>query len=617
MGYKGPHELLALLADAGKVQANVNTLGPGPILELLAALLRQTPERLLSLTVHRFTSTLTLTARDSVPNTICDFKTTVKYFVRATLPICLRCLKQDITPHERLAWSLRALPVCSEHRCWLVGRCPSCNRTLRSERPALSVCRCGKSLDDIEPISLTDAAIMPAAMLHDLFVRGVSCLPEMSAAALCWWTERLATAVAKTPAWIEHSRERLTLDSKPMDSSIVWLAAAEMVRHWPDHLYDFLDAFQQVPKHRQTSTGVALRFGLLLREAALLEDLGYPTPAEAFRPYLLERYSGGHLSRKVCLFKRPQDRMLLGNRPWITQTEAGNLLQVRKAAVNQLVEQNILVGQIHSAGSNGRSVGLVQRESVEKLRRDLHSAIDVPMVQSRLGLGKRAVHDLIHDGVLSRAVRTHKGWRVPTSSVATLESLCHSAQTIESYDSRWLMIRQATRIFGPTGLTLSRLLALIQAGRVRVRLADPARLVHGLAVNRNDLELMLPELQHRKQNTHGCPLHRLGKILIPGRPMKVDALKRWIDAGLLEVQQLGRARVVSQDEILRFRATYCLRKEAIRILGITSSTLKIWQDAGRILPIFPKPITPHAGLYLYRRVDLKLLRSTQHRRNAA
>jgi len=128
---------------------------------------------------------------------------------------------------------------------------------------------------------------------------------------------------------------------------------------------------------------------------------------------------------------------------------------------------------------------------------------------------------------------------------------------------------------------------------------------------------MLPELQHRKQNTHGCPLHRLGKILIPGRPMKVDALKRWIDAGLLEVQQLGRARVVSQDEILRFRATYCLRKEAIRILGITSSTLKIWQDAGRILPIFPKPITPHAGLYLYRRVDLKLLRSTQHRRNAA
>ena len=190
---------------------------------------------------------------------------------------------------------------------------------------------------------------MPAAMLHDLFVRGVSCLPEMSAAALCWWTERLGTAAAKTPAWIEHSRELLALDSKSMGDSIAWLAAAEMVRHWPDHLYDFLGAFQQVPKHLQTSTGVALRFGLLLREAALLEELGYPTPAEALRHYLLERYSGGHLSRKICLFKRNQDRMLLGNRPWMTQTEAANLLQVRKAAVSQLVEQNILVGQIHAA----------------------------------------------------------------------------------------------------------------------------------------------------------------------------------------------------------------------------------------------------------------------------
>ena len=87
-------------------------------------------------------------------------------------------------------------------------------------------------------------------MLHDLFAQGVSCLPEMSAAALCWWTERLAAAAAKTPTWIKRIGELLKLDMATPAESIVWLAATKMVRQWPDHFYDFLDAFQQVPKHR-------------------------------------------------------------------------------------------------------------------------------------------------------------------------------------------------------------------------------------------------------------------------------------------------------------------------------------------------------------------------------
>ncbi|HPM83366.1 MAG TPA: TniQ family protein [Candidatus Anammoximicrobium sp.] len=58
MGYEGPHRLRALIVDAGKVQANVNALHPGPILDILAVLLRQPPEMLLSMTVHRLAPTL-------------------------------------------------------------------------------------------------------------------------------------------------------------------------------------------------------------------------------------------------------------------------------------------------------------------------------------------------------------------------------------------------------------------------------------------------------------------------------------------------------------------------------------------------------------------------------
>jgi hypothetical protein len=78
MGYEGPHRLRALIVDVGKVQANVNVLRPGPILDLLAMLLRQPPEMLLSLTVHRLAPTLVFPGEPSPLPSLCDSKTTLK-----------------------------------------------------------------------------------------------------------------------------------------------------------------------------------------------------------------------------------------------------------------------------------------------------------------------------------------------------------------------------------------------------------------------------------------------------------------------------------------------------------------------------------------------------------
>ena len=82
MGYEGPHRLRALIVDVGKVQANVNVLRPGPILDILAVLLRQPPEMLLSMTVHRFAPTLVFPGEPSQTASLCDSKTTLKYFAR-------------------------------------------------------------------------------------------------------------------------------------------------------------------------------------------------------------------------------------------------------------------------------------------------------------------------------------------------------------------------------------------------------------------------------------------------------------------------------------------------------------------------------------------------------
>ena len=276
MGYEGPHRLRALIVDVGKVQANVNVLRPGPILDILAVLLRQSPEMLLSMTVHRLAPTLVFPGEPSQTASLCDSKTTLKYFARGEFPVCPACLRQDTAPYERLAWSLYSLPACREHRSNLLGR-----------------------------------------------------------------------------------------------------------------------------------------------------------------------YAGGYLSRKVSLFQRPEDRQLLRDRTWITQTEAATILKVRNGAIFQLIQQGSLTGHVQPAGNHGRSVGFVLRESVENLQRDLQSAVGVTTAASRLGIGTAAVRDLIHDGVLPRVVRINHGWRIPVSSLSALEALFQGALTSEDPCASWISLREA------------------------------------------------------------------------------------------------------------------------------------------------------------------------------
>jgi hypothetical protein len=81
-------------------------------------------------------------------------------------------------------------------------------------------------------------------------------------------------------------------------------------------------------------------------------------------------------------------------------------------------------------------------------------------------------------------------------------------------------------------------------------------------------------------------------------------LAKWISAKLLKARKSGRARIVSTEEVQRFRSRYCLADEACQLLDITRSTLSHWEAEGLVLPVYGKRVTPGAGFSLYRREDL-------------
>jgi hypothetical protein len=267
-----------------------------------------------------------------------------------------------------------------------------------------------------------------------------------------------------------------------------------MFQGWPKRFREFLGVYQEVSKYRSTSTGISRRFGLWIREAWQLEKLGFSTPADALREYLLESYSGGHLIAKVCLFQGDIGQQQLGESRWITLTEATRMLGLRHRAIAALVRRGVLAGRVHAAGARA----------------------------------------------------------------------------------------------GADGKGLNRLV-LWQA----------------------DLERCRPEIQAQFDRGRGYPLHRVGKMLFAERPVKVDVVKKWVGMRLLKAQRMGRARIITAEEMERFQATCCLAEEACRSLGISRTTLSRWEVEGRVRPVYGKRVTPGAGFSLYRREDIERLKSPE------
>ncbi len=603
MGYENVGRLLALLPDRASIPSNVDHWSSGTAVDSLSCLLRTPPGALRKLTLHRYASALVLSNDGHLRPEVCDRKTILRYFA-TTSRICPRCLHQDSTPYARMIWSFRPLSICTQHATLLIACCPACGR--RSRLNLNSRCRCGQDLREVETVAIPSKAVKLSQQVEKWLSTQESPLTEMSTAACFWWMERIAKAATKTPTWMRRVAHDLELDFDVSNESLAWLAAAQTLMNWPEQLEEFLEEFQRVPKYGQTSTGIGRSFGLLLRHASQLEQEGFSPPADALRNFLLRRYTLGSLTKKICLFKSANSEVLT-TRTWMTQTKAAKFLRLRHGAIAQLIGQGVLVGEIHQAGQCGRSIGLVSRDSVDQLKLELQTAVGTTEAANRLGISRHRVLDLIHAGLLPRTVHTSQGWRIPESAIRSVESIYQSLRTVKRIKPGWLTARSATREFGHAGLTIANLLQQIQLERVHPQRLETVNGLAGLLILKTDLKRVMSDISLQHLESAGYPLNRLAKLLFPVRPMKETILKKWIQMGLLSSTRVGRAQIVTSDEVKRFRLEYCLYTSACDRLGISRGTLARWESEERIRPVYGRRVTPGAGFSLYRIADIEQL----------
>ncbi len=616
MGYEKLARIRSLLKEAGDLPAHFSQLQPGPVWDRLGHLLKQPAEQIKLASVHHYANRFILVPHNEPLADWCDSKTALRFFSFGRAPVCPRCFDEDEHSYERLRWSLRPLPVCMQHNSRLISTCPKCTQPLRPSRLQANVCQCGFNIRHAKTRSLTDLELRLFRSAARWFDGGNLPLNGMNACATFWWLERLAAAVTKTPSW----RKRFVVGDANAasceDGASSWLAAICTLDSWPDGLFDFLDEFQKVTKHRTTATGVTRSFGLLLREAKHLEDLGYSEPADTLRRYLTECFTEGQLTSKIRLFKEPQHQPLLRERLWVTLTESDKQLHFRKGGSAALIERGILDGTIQTSQSGHRTVGLVSRDSIKQLAEELKTACSISEVTQQLAVGRSRVLQLIKSNELPRSVWTAGGWRIPRSSIDRLLHVVGECP-VKAPNKNWITVREATRRFGPTGLNFVRLIQLIKSGQVSAKRIPTRKAFQGLVVSAADLAQAHLVIRRMHDDERGYPLNRVARSLISGRPMKESTVKKWIEMGLLQANREGRALVVTSNEVDRFRSSYCLFGDAAKILNIHKTTLLRWVSEGELTPVYGPQVTPGTGFNVFRREDvvhLKEFIQSHHRK---
>lgn len=604
MGYDRLSLLLSLLSET-PLPAHLDALHSEPDFSALANLLRCAPGVLRSMTVHRYSAQLVFespTSSTIVPVS-CDSRTILRFFSRSTSRLCPTCLN-DSTPYYRLLWTFKPNPVCLAHRCALIENCPQCQRRISPRRISTRNCRCGWDFAQTK-LSIVSEQVISLCQNVSCWLNGTGTPSKgLPATAAFYWLERLFSAVERAPVWQNHLREEFSLPERLSNESVAWLGAADVIAGGSPRLSEFLAVYEEVAKHRTSSTGASRAFGLLLRDAHRLEQHGVSEPAEQLRTYLVERFTRGHINRKNLLFRQAAPEAFTQQRPWLTQTAAGKLLHLRHGTVAELVRRGVLVGRISEAGVQGRTIGLVSRDSIDALQRVISTALTFQEAAARLGLDRHRVLEFIEANELCGAVRTSRGWVIPEAEVGRLLDRYRSLPLTGRPSTVWLWAREATRRFGKSGMNFVRLWRMVRQGLLDGCRDSRLATLQGLFVDSRQLPHLAEVVLAEQNAAHGYPLQQLARILIPGRPLKESVLRKWITAGLLQAERKQSAWRISAAEAARFRSTYCLADEACRQLKISRQTLARWEAAGRIAAVYSRRSHAGAGASLFRRCDI-------------
>ncbi|HEY9769455.1 MAG TPA: TniQ family protein [Coleofasciculaceae cyanobacterium] len=337
----------------------------------------------------------------------------VKFFGRSlptynlsklTAKVCPCCLAEK--SYCRKIWNLIPLTVCPIHHCLLLDVCPACDRTIRWDRNSVNECKyCQSDWRNIQPEILELPDTIPS---HLLFA---ACgLEQLGQAQLQLIGERhpilnlelehlvsLLTFIAGQLVDIGDTTGKFIATSRSnQELHDLLFSAWDYLKDFPQSFESFLEWRKKKSSHSDRNTGISKDFGHFY--GRLYKNFPRHTFGflhKAFENYLATQWDGGYLNTKLGRIKMPDDV----ERKFLSGAETAKLLKMKEAWVLRSVQCGMLKGRLRKMGK--RTSVLVERESAEAYLQNLANAISTEEVAKILGIGRKAVVDLIEHSCLS------------------------------------------------------------------------------------------------------------------------------------------------------------------------------------------------------------------------
>ena len=522
--------------------------------------------------------------------------------------VCPCCLAAE--PYCRKLWNLIPLTICPVHHCLLVDICPQCDRQIRWDRNSVTQCKyCKLDWRSIQPEILRLDDTIPSRLLFaacgleqlgqaELQLIGdrhpiLNLELEHLISLLTFIAGQLVDVCDTTGKFLGTSRSNRELHD-------LLLTAWDYLKDFPQNFDRFLEWRKERGSHPNKDTGISRDFGSFYRR--LYKNFPRDTFGfihTAFESYLATQWDGGYLNEKLGRIQMPNDI----DRKFLSGAETARLLKMTEASVLRSVQCGTLQGRLRQMGK--RTSVLVERESAEAYKQSLADAIYPEAVAQILGIGRKAVVDLVAHSCLpafrGRSVDGYSGWLIyrdaPVELLSQIDSFVKEIAGMGITDecSFDLVIRKLSGSGCSIGLL------------VRAILNDklvPSHKIQGTGLkqycfNTKDIDRLVGEYYVKDEQF----LNVLDIAALLGVKQQVAAF--WIDRGFIPAEtKVGkhRHRQVLRTSIEEFCLKYVTAAELARSIGSSPRNVICLLGKQNILPVTGKNIDG-GRQYLFLRMD--------------
>ncbi|MEM9510909.1 MAG: hypothetical protein AAGA16_25115, partial [Cyanobacteria bacterium P01_E01_bin.35] len=342
------------------------------------------------------------------------------------------------------------------------------------------------------------------------------------------------------------------------------IAAWDYLQDFPNSFERFLDWYKDKSSHPERDTGIARDFGNFYRR--LYKNFPRQTFGflhEAFENYLATQWDGGYLNSKLGRIEMPENSDQLcwcaeRNRKFLSGVETAKLLKITEAWVLRSLECGTLKGRLRKMGK--RTSVLIERESAEAYLQNLKNAISPQDVAEILGIGRKAVVDLVKHSCLpafrGRTVDGHQKWLIdrhaPVELLNSIDVLL--SEVIDEVTTDKCSFDLAIRRLSGSGCSMGRFVSGILDKTIVPVCKSKGTGLKQYHFDTQDVDRLVVEYFKKDENV----LSVLDVAILLGVKQQVAAF--WIDRGFIsaetKVHKHHRHRKVMRSSIKEFQAKY-------------------------------------------------------------